>query len=155
MTELTIIRHNPHPDGVYGPHTPRPLRVDRATLGKRRWRGVAEDGREFGFDLEEPINHGAHFFTVGDNYYVIEQTPEDVLEIPVATVDQAARVAWSLGNLHFGVEVIEGAVRVTEDSAVLQLLSREGITFRRVSCVFQPLSSGGHHHDDHSHQHHG
>ena len=77
----------------------------------------------------EPINHGAHFFAVGETYYVIEQLPEEVLEIPVTTPEQAARVAWSLGNLHFGVQVLAGAVRVAEDPAVLQLLAREGIAF--------------------------
>ena len=148
MSELTIIQNNPHPHGVYGHHVHVPLRVDRTTLAKRRWRGVAEDGREFGFDLDEPINHGSHFFAMGENYYVIEQTPEDVLEIPVTSVDQAARVAWSLGNLHFSVQVVEGVVRVTEDPAVLQLLAREGIAFRRVRCVFEPLSAGGHHHHE-------
>ena len=151
MSELTLIQTNPHPHGVYGPHRHLPLVASRATLAKRRWRGVAEDGKEFGFDLEEPINHGAHFFAVGETYYVIEQAAEEVLEIPVATVEQAARVAWSLGNLHFGVQVTAGAVRVMEDPAVLQLLSREGIEFRRVSCVFLPLSAGAHHHHDHSH----
>jgi urease accessory protein len=155
MPELTIITNNPHPHGVYGHHVHIPLRVDRATLAKRRWRGVADDGREFGFDVEEPMNHGAHFFAVGENYYVIEQTPEDVLEIPVTTLEQAARVAWSLGNLHFGVEVLAKAVRVTEDPAVLQLLSREGIAFERVRCIFQPLSAAHHHHDEHSGHHHG
>ena len=152
MAELTIIQNNPHPHGVDGHHHPVLVRVDRATLAKRRWRGVAEDGKEFGFDLAEPINHGAHFFAVGDNYYVIEQTSEEVLEIPVATVEQAARIAWGLGNLHFGVEVLPGAVRVTEDPAVLQFLSREGTVFKRVKCVFLPLSAGAqHHHHDHSH----
>ena len=33
--------------------------IDRYTLAKRRWRGVAEDGREFGFDLEAPLADGA------------------------------------------------------------------------------------------------
>ncbi len=155
MSKLTIIHNSPHSHGVHGHHAHVLLRVDRATLAKRRWRGVAEDGREFGFDLEEPINHGAHFFALGETSYVIEQTPEEVLEISVATLEQAARVAWSLGNLHFGVQVLEGAVRVTEDPAVLQLLTREGIAFERVRCIFQPLSSGGHHHEDHSHHHHG
>lgn len=154
MAELTLIQNNPHPHGVYGHHTHVQLRVDRATLAKRRWRGVAEDGKEFGFDLDEAINHGAHFFAVGENYYVIEQTLEEVLEIPVTSLEQAARVAWSLGNLHFGVEVLPGAVRVTEDPAVLQLLAREGITFKKVTCVFLPLSAGASHHD-HSHHHHG
>jgi urease accessory protein len=146
MSELTIIQNHPHPHGVCGHHVHVPLRVDRATLAKRRWRGIAEDGREFGFDLKEPLNHGASFFAVGANYYVIEQTPEEVLEIAVTTLEQAARVGWSLGNLHFGVDVLAGAVRVTEDPAVLQFLSREGIAFERVRCVFQPYSSGGHHH---------
>ena len=149
MSELTIIQNNPYPHGVYGPHEHVPLRVERATLAKRRWRGVAEDGKEFGFDLGEPINHGAHFFAVGDNYYVIEQTPENVLEIPVATVEQAARVAWNLGNLHFGVEVLTGGVRVVDDPAVLQFLERDGVAFKRVSCIFLPMSTAAHHHLEH------
>ena len=37
------------------------LRVDRLTLAKRRWRGVAEDRADFGFDLERPIADGATF----------------------------------------------------------------------------------------------
>jgi len=153
MSELTIIRNNPHPHGVYGHHIHVRVPVDRATLAKRRWRGVAEDGKEFGFDLDEPINHGAHFFAVGDTYYVIEQAPEEVLEIPIATLEQGARIAWSLGNLHFGVQVCADAIRVVEDPAVLQLLAREGITFHRVASVFLPLSAGAHSHHGHEHHH--
>jgi urease accessory protein len=155
MPELTLIQNNPHPHGVVGHHIHVPLRVDRVTLAKRRWRGTAVDGREFGFDLAEPINPGAHFYNEDENYYVIEQEPEQVLEIPVTTPAQAARIGWSLGNLHFGVQVIDGTVRVQEDPAVLQLLHREGVSFSRVSCVFQPLSAGAHHHyDHHEHSHH-
>ena len=155
MPELTLIQKIPHEQGHHGHHRHVRLKADRATLAKRRWRGVAEDGREFGFDLDEAMGHDAHFFAEGEAHYVIEQTPEEVLEIPVSTLDQAARVAWSLGNLHFGVQVLAGAVRVTEDPAVLQLLAREGIKFARVSCVFLPLSAGAHHHHDHSDHHHG
>jgi urease accessory protein len=151
MPELTIIRNNPHPHGVNGHHVHVRVPVDRNTLAKRRWRGIAEDGKEFGFDLAEPINHGAHFFAVGDNYYVIEQQPEEVLEIPVTTPEQAARVAWNLGNLHFGVEVLPNAVRVAPDPAVQQFLAREGVSFQRVQAIFRPLSAGAHHH---SHEHH-
>jgi urease accessory protein len=150
MPELTIIS-KATPGGAYGPHSHVHLPVSRTTLAKRRWRGVAEDGKEFGFDLDQPINHGAHFFAVGDNYYVIEQEPEEVLEIPVTSPEQAARVGWSLGNLHFGVQVVDGAVRVPDDPAVLQLLHREGIAFSRVTCVFLPLSAGAHSHHEHHH----
>jgi urease accessory protein len=152
MADLTIIQKASH-GGVHGPHSHIHLPASRATLAKRRWRGVAEDGREFGFDLDQPLAHGDHFFGESDKWYVVEQAPEEVLEIPVSTLEQAARVAWSLGNLHFGVQVLTDAVRVTEDPAVLQLLSREGIAHRRVTCVFVPLSAGAHHHHDHGHHH--
>jgi len=155
MADLTIVQKIPHQHAPHGYHHHVRLLASRATLSKRRWRGVAEDGREFGFDLEEALAHGAHFFVDGAQQYVLEQSPEDVLEIPVATVEQAARVAWNLGNLHFGVQVLAGAVRVMEDPAVLQFLSREGIAFQRVNCVFLPLSTGAHQHRDHSHHHHG
>jgi urease accessory protein len=152
MSELTLIQKLPHHHGHHGHHHHVRLKADRTTLAKRRWRGVAEDGREFGFDLDETLGHGTHFFAEGETHYVLEQAPEEVLEIGVTTLEQAARIAWSLGNLHFGVQVLPDAVRVTEDPAVLQLLAREHIAFKRVSCVFQPLSAGAHHHD---HSHHG
>jgi len=153
MSDLTLIQSLPHHHDHHGEHSHVKLRVPRTTLAKRRWRGTAEDGHEFGFDLDTTLSHGAHFWMKDATSYVIEQMPEEVLEIPVSTVEQAARVAWSLGNLHFGVQVLADAVRVTEDPAVLQLLSREGIPFQRVTCVFLPLSAGAQTHRAHSHHH--
>ena len=148
MSELTVIRGKTRVQG----ECDVPLVAHRTTLMKRRWRGTAEDGREFGFDLEKPLGHGAAFFADGETRYVIEQSPEEVLEIAVGTVEEAARVAWNLGNLHFGVQVLANAVRVTEDPAVLQFLEREKINFRRVIGVFLPLSTGAsHHHAPHHH----
>jgi urease accessory protein len=145
MSELTIISKAKH-GGAYGPHSHVHVPASRSTLSKRRWRGVAEDGREFGFDLDEPLSHGDHFYAEGDRHYVADQQPEEVLEIPVTTPEQSARVAWSLGNLHFPVEVLPCAIRVVEDPAVLQFLSRENIAFKKVSCVFLALSATAHHH---------
>jgi urease accessory protein len=153
MSDLIVISKPEH-DHANGAHAHIHVEVDRLTLAKRRWRGVAEDGREFGFDLEQPLEHGDHFYGEGDRYYAIEQTAETVLEIPVANSEQAARVAWGLGNLHFGVQVLQGAIRVPEDSAVIQFLQREHIAYRKVSCVFQPLSTGASHHHHHDHGHH-
>jgi urease accessory protein len=152
MTELTVIRRAAHCHAHGGHHSHVRLSASRTTLAKRRWRGVAEDGREFGFDLDEALSHGAHFFAEGSTHYVLDQSPEEVLEIPVTTLEEAARVAWNLGNLHFGVQVLPTVVRVTEDPAVLQFLSREKIAFKKVNCVFQPLSAGAHHHQ-HGHPH--
>ncbi|MBL4640618.1 MAG: hypothetical protein JKX86_02280, partial [Verrucomicrobiales bacterium] len=38
------------------------LVADRFKLQKRRWRGEASDGADFGFELAEPLGHGAVFF---------------------------------------------------------------------------------------------
>lgn len=57
------------------------LHAERLVLAKRRWRGVAEDGSEFGFVLEAPITHGTPFFSNETVVYSIEQKPEPVLEI--------------------------------------------------------------------------
>jgi urease accessory protein len=154
MSDLTIIRAASHRPLHQSGHVHVRLTASRATLAKRRWRGVAEDGREFGFDLDAPLHHGDHFLIEGQAHYLIEQEREEVLEIPVNSIEQAARVAWSLGNLHFGVQVLPQSVRVTPDPAVQQMLAREQISFQRVSCVFLPLSAGAHHHHAHDHGHH-
>lgn len=148
MTELTIVCHSLSSREIQTETRQIKLLADRATLAKRRWRGVAEDGREFGFDLTEPLSRGDRFFCDEKSDYVLEQTPEEVLEIPIATAEEAARIAWSLGNLHFAVQVLPHAVRVKEDPAVLHLLAREKIPHQKITCVFHPLSASAHHHHD-------
>jgi urease accessory protein len=126
------------------------LAVERITLAKRRWRGVAEDGAEFGFDLERPIADGAAFHQTSAAVYVIAQKYEPVLELRIADCglrsgSDAARVGWLIGNLHFQIEVLEDVIRVVDDSAVRQMFEREGIQFTPCKRVFHPIS-GGHSH---------
>jgi urease accessory protein len=54
-------------------------------------------------------------------------------------------LGWVLGNLHFPIEILEGQIRVCDDSAVRQMLLREGFTHQLADAVFQPLS-GAHSH---------
>jgi urease accessory protein len=153
MNDLTLIRELPHRHKADENFRRLVLRADRVTLAKRRWRGVAGDGREFGFDLVTPLNHDDCFFTDGETRYLIEQQPEAVLEIPIATPEEAARIAWKIGNLHFGIQVFPASLRVVDDLAIAQMLAREGIAFQRRTEVFLPLSSGGgHHHHHHEHE---
>ena len=128
------------------------LAADRHTLAKRRWRGVAADGREFGFDLTEPLSHGASIFQTDQARYVIAQTPEPVLAVQLHTPIQAARVAWQVGNLHFPIAIRENTVLVEDDPALRQMFEREHIEFKTVREVFQPMGgSAGHHPHDHHH----
>ncbi len=120
--------------------------VDRLMLAKRRWRGVAEDGAEFGFDLEKPLSDGAAVFEDTTSVYIIAQKYEPVLEVELGTdAPIAARLGWLIGNLHFPLEVAGSTVRVADDSAIRQLFEREKIPFIACKRIFHPLA-GGHHH---------
>jgi len=126
------------------------LAIDRLTLAKRRWRGTAEDGCEFGFDLVGPLRDGDAFFSGAAGDYVIAQKYEPVLEVRSAEIGvrdftEAARLGWIIGNLHFQIAIAGDVVQVVDDPAVRQLFEREGIPFASYKRVFHPLS-GGHRH---------
>lgn len=132
------------------------LAVDRVQLAKRRWRGVAADGMEFGFDLEEPLRHGEVIWQTDDCVYQVEQLPEAVFSIAYTSVKESARMAWMVGNLHFPADFAEDALLVQDDLAVRQLLDRNHIHYHEESRIFQPDAKGGHSHGhDHEHSHHG
>ena len=46
------------------------LIVERRVLAKRRWRGQAEDGTDFGFDLLSPLRNGICFHREENSNYV-------------------------------------------------------------------------------------
>ena len=113
------------------------LRAERLTLAKRRWRGTAEDGIEFGFDLAAPLTHGAAFYSSDSRLYLIEQKPESVLEVAlIPKLPAVARLGWTIGNLHFPIEVTDEVVRVPDDSALRALFERQGIQFTVAERVF-------------------
>ncbi len=120
------------------------LLVERRLFLKRRWRGVAADGTEFGFDLEVRLKHGGVIHQTESFDYVVRQEPEQVYQIQPNSADEAALMGWKIGNLHLGVQVVDGRIRITHDVAVLQLFEREGWAFEEVSVVFNPLRVTAH-----------
>ncbi len=118
------------------------LPIDRITLAKRRWRGAAEDGREFGFDLTAPLRDRAPFFQAGGATYCIAQQPEPVLEIVLSTPEESARLGWLIGNLHFTLQLADGVIRMPDDSALRQMLEREHVRYVTASRVFHPFRPG-------------
>ena len=123
------------------------LLTDRMTLAKRRWRGLAQDGREFGFDLDHPLSDGAVFHRERGRCYMISQAPESVLEIELGSdPGRAAVFSWQIGNLHFPVEITDQIIRCVDDPAIRLLLSREGVSWLPAIAVFRPITSLGHAH---------
>jgi urease accessory protein len=123
------------------------LLTQRTSLAKRRWLGVASNGTEFGFDVHNPLLDGSAFYENETEYYVIVQKPEPVLEIALGEdASTAAKLGWSLGNLHFPVEIDGPVLRVVDDSAVRAYLERDYIPYLARDHVFKPLKAGAHSH---------
>jgi urease accessory protein len=120
------------------------LRVERRLFLKRRWRGVAEDGTELGFDLAERLTDGCVVWRDEAREIVVEQIPEPVLEIPLPAAEAAARLAWMLGNLHQPVEMLSDRLRVGDDLSVRRLLEREAVAYTAVEVAFRPLRVAAH-----------
>ena len=126
---------------------PISLTVERRVLAKRRSRGQAQDGADFGFDLISPLRHGICFHAEEDKNYVIDQKPEVVFRVPFPDQKEAAHRAWQVGNLHFPAQFLESYLLVEGDLAVRLMLERNQIPFEEGMEVFQPvLAATAHHH---------
>lgn len=120
------------------------LVAERRRFLKRRWRGISEDGIEFGFDLDSRLTDGCVIFHQDGNDYIVRQLPEKVYQIPLESPDQAALVAWKVGNLHVPAQILADAIRVLHDEAMTQLLAREGWSFTEPEVLFTPMKAVAH-----------
>jgi len=120
------------------------LFAERRQFLKRRWRGVAEDGTEFGFDLESRLTDGGVIFHNKGIDYTVHQLAEMVYEIALLSPAHAALVAWKVGNLHLPAQILDGAIRVLHDPAMTQLLDREGWAYSEPELVFTPMKVMAH-----------
>ena len=115
------------------------VRVERLKLAKRLWRGVAEDGTEFGCELERPLRHGEVVWQSGTARYVVRQEEEAVLEISLQMAPSAAAgIGWAVGNLHLELMSEPGRLLTPDGKAARQLLERIQVPFRETRAVFRP-----------------
>ncbi len=123
-----------------------PVRVDRHTLYKRRWRAKATDGTELAVDLDAPVKHATCLDGGHGRCFRIEQEPEDVLVIPMPkTPEMAAKIGWYLGNQHLPVEVRQDEIILERLSTLATSLDRIGIPYSLRRDIFLCKM--------HSHQH--
>ena len=121
------------------------IQLDRHTLYKRRWRAKAGNGDELAVDLDSPAIDGD--FLLGDpTTYKIEQTPEEVVIIPLPkSYKTSAQLGWFLGNQHLPIEVLENELLVELTPTLPKSLERIGIPHKIETRVF--------HCKYHSHRH--
>jgi urease accessory protein len=115
------------------------LRVERLTLAKRLWRGSAQDGTEFGFELDAPLKHGETFFQSATARYAVHQHPEAVVEVSLDVAPSAAAgIGWAVGNLHLELQSEPTRLLAPDEPAVRQLFARLKIPFKATTALFRP-----------------
>lgn len=115
------------------------LRVDRLILAKRIWRGTAEDGVEFGFELSAPLKPGEVFYQSATARYVVQQNPEAVIEVSLDLAPSAAAgIGWAVGNLHLELSAEATRLLAPDEPAVRQLFDRLKVPFKSTTAVFRP-----------------
>lgn len=120
------------------------LLAERRLFLKRRWRGAAGDGTEFGFDLESRLHDGCVIHRTAEADYVVRQEHEPVYVLRPGSAAEAALQGWMIGNLHMGVEITGEEIRALHDPAVRQLLERQGWAFEERTLLFNPLRVTAH-----------
>ena len=115
------------------------VRADRFTLAKRLWRGCADDGSEFGFELDAPLKPGETIFQATSARYVVRQLEEPVVEIPLDIAPSAAAgIGWAIGNLHLELSAEPTRLLAPDEPAVRQLLTRLNVPFTPTTAIFRP-----------------
>lgn len=115
------------------------LAVERRTLAKRRWRGTAEDGAEFGFALARPLRDGDVFWQTAVARYVIRQLPEAVVAVALEVAPSAAAgIGWAIGNLHVELAAEPARLLAPDEPAVRRLLERIEVPFTATTTIFRP-----------------
>jgi urease accessory protein len=142
---------------------------DTLRLGweERRWtrkRVTTSGGREVALALPtgSVLRAGDIIWVDAGWYLAVEAAPEPVLAVSPRGVAEAIRVAFEVGNRHFTLALHGEDILVPDDTAMEQLLTRLGVSWRRVDAVFDPIGGGhrhgpgtspvdGHRHDGHGH----
>jgi urease accessory protein len=115
------------------------LKAARLSVAKRLWRGTAEDGVEFGFELAAPLQHGDVFWQTSAARYVIAQEPEAVVEVSLDVAPSAAAgIGWAIGNLHLELSAEPARLLAPDEPAVRQLLERLKVPFKQTTAIFRP-----------------
>jgi urease accessory protein len=121
--------------------------TDRLSLTweQRRWmrgRFTTERGREIGVALPTgvQIEPGQVMWIGPDWYLTMEAANEPLLVIHIADRQEAIRVAFEIGNLHFPLAIAGEKLLVPDDSAMTQLFGRIGVRWGKCMAAFQPIA---------------
>jgi urease accessory protein UreE len=112
-----------------------------------RGRFTTVSGREIGVALPTGmrVEPGQLLWIAPDWYLTMDAAQEPLLAIHPVDRQQAIRIAFEIGNLHFPVATSGESLLVPDDCAMTQLLERLGVRWEKCNLAFQPIGQGSPH----------
>jgi urease accessory protein len=116
------------------------------TWEQRRWvrgRFTTINGRKLGVALPTGTTLAPDsVLWVGPDWYLrIEAATESVLEILPSGYEEAVKIAFEVGNRHFPLAMRENKLLVPDDTAMVRLMDRLGVAWKRIQTVFDPIGN--------------
>jgi urease accessory protein len=122
---------------------------------RRRIRLTDDRGRDFLLDLPRAVRmeDGDRLLLDDGDALEVRAAPEAVMEMRPESPQEAARLAWHLGNRHAPVQILpDGRIRALEDHVLFAMLEHLGARPARLSAPFSP-ESGAYGGNGHSRDH--
>lgn len=108
---------------------------------RRRIRMVADDGKDFLLDLPNAayLRDGDGLVLDNGGVIVVKAAAEAVADLSATTPEQAARLAWHIGNRHVPVQVLPGGgLRIQDDAVLVTMAAGLGAQVIQHAAPFQP-----------------
>lgn len=109
-----------------------------------------DSGEEFLLNLPQPvILQEGDILELNDGRLIsVKAADEDVLDLHSEEVDTLIKLSWTLGNMHFPIEIRSSSLRVRYDHVLEHDLKSFGIKLVRHKAPFTPLVNAQKHSHD-------
>ena len=109
---------------------------------KSRQKLMTAHGREIALALPTGTRlHAGDLLSTPDGWIEIQLAPEDLLQIRPRTPQEAAFVAYQIGNRHLPLAIGEHTLQTPHEPVVAAYLCQQGIPVERVQLPFTPVSA--------------
>jgi len=117
---------------------------------KRRCLMKADSGEEFLLNLQQTvILQDGDILELSDGRLIsVKAADEDVLDLHSEEADTLIKLSWTLGNMHFPIEIRSSSIRVRYDHVLEHDLKSFGMKFIRHQAPFTPLVMAQKHNND-------
>ena len=116
------VGHGPAPDRKLEV----PVPVEWYDMQRTRMSAVAQDGTEFGINVDAPLKDGDVLCELDDKRYVVRIRATEVITVPVDSMERMGKLCYELGNRHLSIRVRPDSVSVPYDHPTFDYVKKLG-----------------------------